>query len=154
MANTIDKEVREKIADILAATQATARVWPFNPLSHDLADWPGLFRTADGDTHGYAIFRSELQAAWKGSGGRFRRKVIYSVWSFYGFRPGKVGDNSDDEFQEILDDNFDAIAAEGTLGHAEVEEHGLLQYTSVTTMNCGEETLHVAIGKLEVLLCC
>lgn len=154
MANEIDAEIRANIGTILATAQPAARVYPFNPLSHDLADWPGLFRTEAGGTHGHIIFRSQAAGGWKGSGGRDKRKFTYSIWSFYGFRPGKIGDNSDDEFQEILDDNYDAIKAKPRLDHEEVEEHSLLQYESITTINCGEETLHLATGKLEVMLCC
>lgn len=154
MANEIDAEIRDNLGTIVAAAVPTARVYPFNPLSHELADWPGLFRTEEGIFHGHIIFRSRAEAGWKGSGGRDRRKFTYSVWSFYGFRPGKIGDNSDDEFQEILDDIYDAIKAEPRLDHAEVEEHSLLQHDMITTINCGEDTLHLATAKLEVLLCC
>lgn len=152
---SVDTEIRTSLRTILATANADAVIWPYNCLSHDLSDWPALVRTADGGTHGYIIFRPATAGAWKGSGGRDRKKFTYSIWSFYGFRPGKIGDNSDEEFNEILDANYEAIRAAPKLNlEASVEEHGLLQYTNITTINCGEETLHLATGKLEVLLCC
>lgn len=154
MANDIDKLIREEIGDILTAANATARVWPYNALSHKLAEWPGLVRTAAGGTHGYVVMRNEVAGEWKNSV-RDRRIYTYSIWSFYGFRTGKVGDNSDDEFSVILEANYEAFKAQPRLNlDATVEQHDLLQYKSITTIDCGEETLHLAIGKLEVRLCC
>lgn len=154
MANDTDQLIRAEIRDILLAVHPTARVWSYNALSHDLAEWPGLFRTAAGSTFGYIIRRQSVSAEWKNPR-RDRRVYSYAIWTFYGFRTGKVGDNSDDEFSAILEADLEAFKAAPRLNFdATVEEHGLLQYLNITTINCGEETLHLATGKLDVLLCC
>jgi len=149
-----DAQIRDAIRDVIVAVHATARVYSWNVLSHDLADWPGLFTTAAGGRHGWIIKRASASAEWKGSGGRDRQMLSYDVWGFYGFRTGKLDDNSDDEFSVIVDAVYAAIKASPKLGLECIEEHGLLQWQRITTMNCGEETLHIAMGRLDVIHCC
>lgn len=154
MANDLDKQVRLAMKPMIAASYATARVYVWNVLSHDLAEWPGLFRTSDGKTHGWIIKRASAAAAWKNPK-RDRQTWIYDVMGFYAFRSGKQGDNSDDEFAEICDTVYENFKASHNLGlDGEVENHDLLQFVNMTTINCGEETLHFAHGRLSVHMCC
>lgn len=148
-----DAEVRSAAKTLVKTAYPTAQVYGWNALSHQLHEWPGMFRTADGATHGWIIKRAGTESQWKNSA-RDRTFWIYDVWAFYGFRTGKEGDNSDDEFSAILQTAFDAFKATSNLGLAEVQEHGLLQFDLITTIDCGEETLHWAKGKLRVRLCC
>jgi hypothetical protein len=150
-----DKTIRDAIKTVIAAAADGARIYAWNVLSHDLADWPGLFETEEGGRHGWVIKRAAGDAKWKGNYQRARLWHDYDLLGFYGFRSGKEGDNSDDEFGEICDDVFAALKAAPRLGlDATIEEHELLQWQRITTINCGEETLHYAEGRLRVLLCC
>jgi hypothetical protein len=152
---TADQQIRTAIRDILAIDYPNARIWPFLSLGHDLQDWPAMFRTASGDIHGYTIFRRRATAVWHGSGGRDKRRFEYAIWAFYQWRPGKIGDNSDDEFSAILETNYLAIKTAPRLGLDNVvEEHNLLQIDSISTLLCGEETLHIATASLSVTVCC
>jgi hypothetical protein len=151
---TTDSQVRAAIKGIIAATQTTARIWPYNALSHNLAEWPGMFRMAVGGTHGWIIKRSALSSVWK-HGGADRKVWIYDIWGFYGFRTGKESDNSDDEWAVIIDAVAAGLKGEPRLGiDAEVERHDLLQVEANTTIDCGEETLHLGRCRLMVHLCC
>lgn len=153
MTEDLDKQIRDAIAALITAQHADAQVYGWNALSHNLTEWPGLFRTTDW-THGWIIKQSSQPAEWK-HGRRDRVAVTYDVWGFYGFRSGKTADNSDDEFAIIRTKVYNAIKGEPRLGFEnEVEQHDLLQFTRVTTISCGEETLHFAQGKLTVHLCC
>ena len=148
-----DAEIRQKLKDLILAAQPTAVVYGWNALSHQLSEWPGMFRTDDGGTHGWIVKRTGYPSEWKNPR-RIRRFFVYDVWGFYGFRSGKEGDNSDEEFSLICQGVHDAIAAEPKLGFDCVDEHELLQFDLITTMDCGEETLHWAKGQLKVRLCC
>lgn len=153
MANDLDKQIRDKIAGLIAAEYEDAKVYGWNALSHQLGDWPGLFRTDDG-THGWIIKRAQTATEWK-SIGRDRRKWTYDIWGFYGFESGQASDNSDNEFAEICDTVYEAIKAEPRLDfEGTVEMHELLQFAAITTINTGEETLHFVRGRLTVHLCC
>ncbi len=148
-----DTEVREAIADVIKTAQPDAIVFNWNVLGHNMADWPGLFRVDDAVTHGWLIKRNGTQSEWKNAY-RDRQFWIYDIWGFFGFRAGKEGDNSDEDFAEITDSIYAGFKAEGKLGLEEVEEHELLQFNLITTIDCGEETLHFAQGRLRVRLCC
>ncbi len=145
-----DEEVRAAMKTVIATADAAAVIWPYNCLSHDLDEWPGLFGA---DRHGWIIKRSAIEAEWK-HGGRDRAVWIYDIWGFYGFRTGKEDDNSDDEWAAIIDAVRDGFRAAPTLELAEVERHDLLQVAANTTINCGEETLHFAQCRVRVHICC
>ncbi|MEZ5421851.1 MAG: hypothetical protein R2682_01995 [Pyrinomonadaceae bacterium] len=147
-----DQSVRHAIKNLIATAQPAATVYEWNALSHDLATWPGLFRTATG-THGWLIKRTSMESEWK-HGGRQRPRWIYDIWGFYGFRSGKEGDNSDDEFSAVVASIAEALRATPTLELDEVERHELLQADRLTTIDCGEETLHFAQCRLTVHICC
>lgn len=157
MANDLDKQIRAAIKQIMIAEYPTARIYPFNALSHDLREWAGMFRCTDGKTFGAVIKRAALKGDWK-NGHRDRRQYPYDIWIFYGFRSGEgvtENDNSDDEFGEILDTIYEAFRLSPRLEFDEtVETHDLLQYLAITTLKSGEETLHFAQGRLNVRLCC
>jgi hypothetical protein len=149
-----DQEVRAAIKGIIDAATTGATVWSYNVLSHDLNEWPGLFPLTDGKRHGWIIKRSKIETEWK-HGGRERPVWIYDIWGFYGFRTGKEDDNSDNEFAVIIDAISAGFRAEPRLGiDDEVERHELLQVLINSTIDCGEETLHIAQCKLRVRLCC
>lgn len=152
-----DKEIRAAIKAVIKSEQPEAVVYPWNALSHDLKEWAGLFRTASGGTHGWIIKRAALNGAWK-NGRRDKKAVPYDVWGFYLFRSGEgvtEADNSDNEFAAICDSIYEAFKENPRLGFDNtVEGHDLLQYAALTTINCGEETLHFAQGRLVVHLCC
>jgi hypothetical protein len=155
MPNDIDKQIRLASKPVITSSYPTAVVFPWNALSHNLLEWPGMFRTTDGKTHGWIIKRSDTNADWKSFLQRDRRKYEYDWLGFYGFRPGKEGDNSDDEWGEICDTIYENLKPLYNLGlDGIVERHDLLQYRTITTINCGEETLHFAQGRLTVHLCC
>ena len=156
MANDLDKQTRVKIRDLIAAAYPAAMVYAWNALSHRMDEWPGLFRTSSGGTHGWIIKRAAAAGEWKQiSGLRDRQFWTYDIWGFYGFRAGKQGDNSDDEFGEICDTVYEAIRVEPRLAFdGTVEMHELLQWARIATINTGEETLHFAQGRLVVHLCC
>ena len=155
MPNDNDKTIRNKIKAILQPSYPEAVIYPFNALSHDLADWPGLFRTDGVPIHGWTIKRSESSSEYK-TIVKTRDVFAYDVWAFYGFRAGgSETNNSDDEFGEILDTAFEALKAKPTLDlDGVIDRHDLLQFARITTVNCGEETLHFAAGRLSVHLCC
>ena len=153
MNETIDKEIREAMVELVESQHADAKVYGWNVLSHKLADWPGLFRS-DNSVHGWIIKRS-AQSAERKNAQRDRVVLQYDIWAFYGFDSGKAGDNSDELFAVILTKTYNAFKAEPRLGFDDdVEYHELLQYVRLTTIDCGEETLHFAQGKLTVHLCC
>ena len=150
-----DEQVRAAIAAVIKAAQPDAAVYSWNALGHRLHEWPAMFRTADDATvHGWIVKRSGVQSEWKGNGGRVRQTWAYDVWGFYGFRPGKSGDNSDEEFAAIIDAVADGIRLSGKLGLDEVEDLQPLQYALISTIDCGEETLHFAQGRLTMMPCC
>lgn len=155
MANELDKQIREKIGEIIKTAYPDAVVYAWNALSHKLGDWPGLFQTDDG-IHGWIIKRSSHGSDWKQlNGHRDRRRPVYDIWGFYEFRTGKQSDNSDNEFGEICDTVYDELRKLPRLNFdGTVEMHELLQFVNITTMNVGEKTLHFAQGRLTVLLCC
>lgn len=148
-----DEQIRAAIAGLISGVYPTARVWPYFALGHKRENWPGLFRTEDGGTHGWIVKRASMLAEWK-SVYRDRKTVIYDIWGFYGFRQGKAGDNSDDEFAEICDAVYDAFKASPKLGIDCLGGHELLQFTAIGTLACGEETLHFAQGQLALEPCC
>ena len=151
MTEDLDKQIREATRNLYAAELPTAVIYPWNVLSHDLTEWPGLFGTT---RFGIVIKRSSVSAEWKNAK-RDRLQLDYDHWFFYKFRSGKIGDNSDDEFAEVLTKAHNCLKAEPRLGFDdEVEMHDLLQFRRITTINCGEETLHFAEGRLTVHLCC
>ncbi len=149
-----DSEVRIAIKAIIAAAATEAVIYPWNALSHNLADWPGLFGSSPGSRHGWIIKRASIESEWK-NGVRDRQTWNYDIWGFYSFRTGKEGDNSDDEFAEIIDSIKTGFTAAPRLAiDDEVEKHEQLQVASISTIDCGEETLHIAQCKLKVRLCC
>ncbi len=146
-----DQEVRHAIKGIIGEADTDAVIYEWNALSHDLAEWPGLFGSS---RHGWIIKRSAIATEWK-HGGRERPVWSYDLWFFYGFRTGKEGDNSDDEVGVILDAVGSGLKASPRLGiDDEIEKHELLQVKQNTTINCGEETLHFANCGLKVNICC
>jgi hypothetical protein len=145
-----DQEVRHAIKGIISAAATGAAVYEWNVLSHDLAEWPGLFGIP---RHGWIIKRAAVESTWKNAT-KERPIWTYDIWGFYAFRSGKEGDNSDDEFAVILDAVSGGFKAKPTLELAEVEKHELLQVISNTTIDCGEETLHLAQCRLKVHICC
>lgn len=158
MPNDTDKQIRSAIKQIMIADYPTARIYPFNALSHDIAEWAGMFRTSDGKTFGAVIKRAGLKGEWKNLGHRDRRSFPYDIWIFYGARFGEgvtENSNSDNEFAEILDTYYESFKAASNLNlPGVVETHDLLQYLAITTLESGEETLHFAQGRLNVRLCC
>lgn len=155
MANDKDKTVRNKIKAILQPSYATAVIYPFNALSHERSDWPALLRKTDGTVHGWIIKRAESASTFK-TPVKTRDVYEYDLWAFYSFRANaSETSNSDDEFGEILDTAFEALKAKPILDlDGVVDRHDLLQFARITTINCGEETLHFAQGRLSVHLCC
>lgn len=149
----MDKQIRITIAELIKTLYPSAQAFGWNVLSHDLGEWPGLFRTGDGATHGWIVKRSSAKAEWK-NGRRDRKTAVYDVWGFYGFTSGNEEDNSDNEFALIVEAVYEAIKAKPTLDVSGVEGHNLLQIAALTTIDTGEETLHFAQGRLEVMLCC
>jgi hypothetical protein len=150
-----DRQIRDAVKTIIQPAYPAAVIFPWNALSHNLGDWPGLFRVPDGSkVHGWIIKRAAAAGEWKNIR-RTRQVAEYDVWGFYSFRTGKASDNSDDEFGLVTDAAYDALAAKPTLDlDGVVDKHDLLQYQRITTLNCGEETLHFAQGRLRVHLCC
>jgi hypothetical protein len=159
MTEGLDKLIRDAIGTLITTAFAAAdppivaKVYPWNVLSHQLNDWPGLFTTGS-VIHGWVIKGTPLEAERKNAQ-RDRVTLEYDIWGFYEFRSGKSGDNSDDEFAVIRAKVYNAIKAEPRLDlENEVEYHELLQFARATTIDCGETTLHFAQGKLTVHLCC
>lgn len=149
----MDKQIRLAIKEIIKTPYPAAQVFAWNALSHDLGEWPGMFRTASGTAHGWIVKRASARAEWKNPQ-RDRKTISYDVWGFYGFSAGNENENSDNEFALIVDAVYEAIKASPTLDVIGVERHGLLQIAANTTIDTGEETLHFAQGRLEVTLCC
>jgi hypothetical protein len=151
MSSSEDQTIRVAIGGLIAAAQSSAVVYAWNVLSHNLSDWPGLF----GANRFGAVIKRVTQLADRKNASRDKRHETYDIWAFYKFRPGKTGDNSDDEFAQICQSIYDAIKASPHLGlDTLVEYHELVQWIQVTTIRCGEETLHYAAGRLKVNLCC
>jgi hypothetical protein len=169
-----DASIRPAIAAIIFASQNRAQVYSWNALSHDLTDWPALFYLEATEnsfdigpgglpvfvpglpavTHGWIVKRAGTQVRPL-PGNRQQAAFIYDVWGFYGFRVGQEGDNSDEEFGVICDAVAAAFAAAPQLNlPGGIRNHDLLQFASITTLRCGEETLHFAQGRLTVHLCC
>jgi hypothetical protein len=157
MSNDVDKQIRNKIKAIIQPAYPLAVIFPYNALSHDLDSWPGLFRLADGGVHGWIIKRAAAGGQWKTFAAKRDRPVFdYDVWSFYKFRPeSDETSNSDNEFGQITDTAYEDLRLEPILGlDGIIDKHDLLQYQRITTVNCGEEILHFAQGRLTVHLCC
>lgn len=158
MANDLDKRIRLAAKPTIVTPYPTAKVFVWDVLSHDLSEWPGLFRTTDfatsKKTHGWIIKRTAAAATRKNPQ-RDRQVWTYDLLGFYGFRSGKQSDNSDLEWSEICDTVYGNVKIAHNLGlDGEVEYHDLLQFLKHTTINCGEETLHFTHGRLTVHLCC
>lgn len=155
MTETVEKQIRVAIGSLITGVlTTTAKVWTWNVLNHRLDEWPGLFRVNATATHGWVI-RNITQPAERKNAQRDRITLDYDVLGFYAFRSGKTGDNSDDEFSVIRAKVYNAIKASPRLNFDnEVEYHELLQWNVITTIKCGEETLHYAQGRLRVHLCC
>lgn len=157
MPNETDKQIRLAIKGLIKNLYPTAQVFAWNALSHDLSEWAGMFRTTDGNTHGWIIKRAALDAKRKNPQ-RDRQVFPYDVWGFYKFASGEnvtETANSDNEFGEIIDTIYEAFKDSYNLGLAGVvENHDLLQFLNITTLMSGEETLHFAQGRLVVHLCC
>lgn len=156
MAEDLDKQIRAAIKSILQPAYSAAVIYPFNALGHELSEWPGLFRLEDGTVHGWTIKRAAAAGEWKTFAAlRDRTHFDYDVWAFYTFRPGTETDNSDDEFGEITDRAYEDLRQQPTLNlSGTIDRHELLQYIRMTTIDCGEETLHFAQGRLRVHPCC
>lgn len=153
----MDAQIRAAIKAIIKGAQPDAIVYPWNALSHDLTEWAGLFRTPTG-VHGWIIKRAALKGDWAKNGGRDKKTVPYDVWGFYKFRSGEgVTElvNSDNEFADVCDSVYEAFKQAPRLNFDRtIERHDLLQFAAITTIDCGEETLHFAQGRLTVHLCC
>lgn len=52
MPEATDQQIREAIAAIIDGATTDAVVYRWNALSHNLSEYPGLFRTTTGKTHG------------------------------------------------------------------------------------------------------
>jgi len=152
MADATDKDIRSAIKDVIKALYPDAVVFQWNALSHNLGEWPGMFRTETG-THGWIIKRGGVSGGWK-NGQRDRKTFVYDIWGFYGYSSGKESENSDDDFGAILDAIYEALKEKPTLDLEGLDPHGLLQVAANTTIDTGEETLHFAQCRLEVKLCC
>lgn len=159
MTETLDTQIREKIGEIITAALAEydeeleAKVYTWNALTHQPSEWPALFRN-DGLTHGW-IIKLSRQTAERKNAQRDRVQLDYDIYGFYGFESGTADDNTDNTFSEIVAAVYNGIKGEPRLDFdAEVEYHELLQFERLTTINCGEETLHFAQGRLSVHLCC
>lgn len=146
-----DEEARTAIKAVIAGADPSGVIWPYNALSHQLDEWPGLFGQ---DGHGWIIKRKSIETEWKGSGNRERQFWTYDIWGLYPFRTGKEGDNSDDEFSVLVDAVQAAFVASPTLDLDWMERHELLQVDTISTVNCGEVTMHIALGRLKLRLCC
>lgn len=157
MANDNDTQIRLAAKQIIKVRYPTVQGFAWNALSHDINEWAGMFHTSDGKTFGFIVKRGSLKGEWK-NGQRDRKKVVYDIWIFYGFRSGEnvtEADNSDNEFAEILDTIYEDFKAAYNLNlPGIVERHELLEYARITTLKSGEETLHFAQGRLTVYLCC
>lgn len=158
MPNDLDKQIRLAIKTVIIADYPNARVYPWNALSHQIDEWAGKFRCTDGKTHGWIIKRAAGNGEWRNAS-RDRRQSKYDIWGFYGVRSGENVtelDNSDNEFNEILDTLYDSFKASPVLGFdsSKVERHDLLQFAAITTLQSGEEELHFAQCRLNVHLCC
>lgn len=148
----LDTNIRAEIAKAID-TVGGGKVYPWNALSHNLSEWPGLFRSS-GVTHGWIIKRVNSPSERK-TAQIDRRSFTYDIWGFYGFRSGSRSDNSDNEFANIIDGVYDEIKARPRLNfESDVERHDLLQVLNLTTIDCGEETLHFCQARLTVHLCC
>lgn len=154
MTEDLDKQLREKIGGLIAEAADGAVVWIWDALSRDPAEWPGMFRTDDGGTHGWVI-KLAAQTATRKNGARDRVVLTYDIWGFYGFETGNEDENSDHAFTEIIAAVYDKLKGEPRLEFDnEVEYHDLLQFVKLTVIHCGEESLHYAQGRLTVHLCC
>ncbi|HEV7701263.1 MAG TPA: hypothetical protein VGO43_13610 [Pyrinomonadaceae bacterium] len=157
MNENLDIQIRAACRTIILGKYADAIVWPFNVIGNDdPTEWPGHFRRDDGTAHGWMIMEADQGATRKGSGQRSKIVKEYYIVGFYGFvGGGKIGENSDEEFSIIRTNVYNGFEDEPRLGFdTVVEKHDLLQYKRITTVDCGEETLLMAPGRLTVHLCC
>lgn len=148
-----DQEVKDAIKTIIAAACADAVIWPYNALSHQISEWPAMFRRAtDGMVEGWVIMRTRISGEWKNAS---REKAVwqYTLLGLYGFRTGDQSSNSDKEFGVKLDAIRAGFRAKPTLDIQCVEKHDLLQIMANTTVDCGEETVHLANCGLAVHVC-
>lgn len=149
---TEDEQIRNSCRGLILGQYPTDRVWPYLVLGHEASEWPALLRADDGIVRGWMIFRTGAVADWKNNQ-RDRRFFSYGIWAFYAFRSGKIGDNSDREFNERLDTVYGEFKSAPTLNLQFVAQHNLLQWQRITTVKTGEEILHWAEGSLRVELC-
>lgn len=147
-----DEEVRTAIKTIIATACPNAVIWPYNVLSHKLSEWPAPFKKTDGAVEGWMIMRTKISAAWK-NGTREKAIWHYTILGFYDFRTGKINDNSDDEWAVMIDAVRAGLKAAPTLGINCVEKHDLLQVAANTTIDTGEQTVHLANCSLAVHVC-
>jgi hypothetical protein len=148
---SLDKDIRVAVKALILEVDANAKIYAFDTLPLDPSEWANLFIKA-GQLHGWVIKRSGMTSR-EVRGGVFKDTYMYDVWGFYGFSGKSETDNSDDLFQEILDEVCEKLKAEMKLGLDCVSEHKLLQIPNIVVMRSGDTAMHFAAGKLEVELC-
>lgn len=158
---TVDKQIRTALKNYLLEIDPDAEVYAFDTLSHDPGEWANLFRKDVGEVekiHGWVIRRTDITDSWERQTAS-KAAYVYEIWGFYGFRAVDENDNSDDEFQAIVDAFCDKLRANPRLGlcggpgACPIDEHELPQFKRMTTLGAGGEQLHFAPATLKVKLC-
>lgn len=155
MPDTIDKQIRFALKAMIIEIDASAEVYPYNALSHDVDQWANLF-SSSAVKHGWVINRKGFSSEWY-KATESKDVFQYELWGFYGFRSENEDDNSDSEWSAILDQFRDKLKASPRLGLSGVDEHKLLQLPNggiEATIRSGNTQLHFAPCGLAVAICC
>lgn len=152
-----DKEIRQRLAEIIAPLVSTDKVYSWNVLRTTepndirkaITEWLPHFQTDD-KTFGIVIKRAERTS--EGAGGDCSNFLIaYDVWAFYGYYSTDEDTNSENDFGEIIDTLADALPAAKTfqVGTTEVFSYGL-QFPVISLLFGSEEMVHFAGGRIEL----
>lgn len=102
----VEKEIREKLVQRLQEAAGAAKILKRNPYTMDRNLWLGAFTFDDNGTkrtHAWFVKRYLVQKR------HVERHYTYgyNMVGYYGFRFGSDEDNSEDEFQLIVDNVID-----------------------------------------------
>lgn len=151
---SLNKDIRNKIKAYILQVDSNAKVYAFDMLSLEPEKWANLFKV-NGITNGWVIKRTSFTSSEVRSS-TFADIFTYDVWGFYQFNGTSETDNSDDIFQDVIDEIVEKFKMNMTLELSCIKEHKVPQFPNITVIASGEdsdESLHFAQGKLEVHLC-
>lgn len=158
MPTPSDATIRAAIASTITGAAATAVVYDWWVLGHEVDEWPGLLRSSsDVDSngrkrvHGYVITRRESAGEWVGNRNAARRSYTYWILGFHYYSTGTSASNSEATFTAEIDAITDAFDDRTTID-SDLSRIEPIAW-SFDLRPYGGELLHVARGTITVQPC-